>query len=63
MNLYGYNEVHPVSGGAQANRTANSGGSVGYVGYSDQYAGAHAPDTNKHHPHQGTIGYRVNAPR
>lgn len=55
-------KVRPVSGGPSANRTANSGGSIGY-GSASNYPGAYAPDTGKHNPQQGTIGYRLNAPR
>lgn len=56
----GYKTVRPVSGGGLADRTAHSGSTAGY-GSSGNYVGALAPD-NKHYQ-QGTIGYRVNAPR
>lgn len=50
----GYKTVRPVSGGGLADRTAHSGSTAGY-GSAGSY------DTK--HYQQGTIGYRVNAPR
>ncbi|CAG4992314.1 unnamed protein product [Parnassius apollo] len=41
-------------------KTANSANTAGYAGNNITYAGAQAPDTGKHNPLQGTIGYRVN---
>ncbi|KAH9630632.1 hypothetical protein HF086_007056 [Spodoptera exigua] len=43
-------------------RTANSNSTAGYAGSIITYGGAQAPDTGKHNPLQGTIGYRVNTP-
>lgn len=44
-------------------RTAHSNSTAGYAGSIITYGGAPAPDSGKHNPLQGTIGYRVNAPR
>lgn len=44
-------------------RTAHSNSTAGYAGSIITYGGAQAPDSGKHNPLQGTIGYRVNAPR
>lgn len=44
-------------------RTANSNSTAGYAGSIITYGGAQAPDSGKHNPLQGTIGYRVNTPR